>query len=422
MHIVVKAHAKGIVISKKDEETWEMKRSEIKLGKMLGAGNYGEVYKASWRKTDVAVKTVKEDSMGIDEFMREAAVMKMMKHPNLVMLIGVCSDEIPMYIVTELLPHGDLLTYLRQPKSAKEFDQKAILYVCSQVADGMAYLEGKNCIHRDLACRNCLVADKLVIKIADFGMGRVIDDLYTARTGSKMPVKWSAPESLCYNAFSSASDVWSFGILLWEVVMLGASPYPDIDSKDVLTKLEDGYRMPRPKKCSESMYELMFNCWKMRSEERPTFKTLKDGFEALLDEASGGSSKKAPQAKASMATDWREGYEKSSGGLTITRLQEMIDLTKQVYAKASTIVRYGEEAKIKKDVSELVSTCATFLQDVDDLLATYPAIKRAKQMMQMAYDSLVKGGSMSMAKAKPHVEKLRNATRDMNKNLKQIKV
>jgi len=422
MHIVVKAHAKGIVISKKDEETWEMKRSEIKLGKMLGAGNYGEVYKASWRKTDVAVKTVKEDSMGIDEFMREAAVMKMMKHPNLVMLIGVCSDEIPMYIVTELLPHGDLLTYLRQPKSAKEFDQKAILYVCSQVADGMAYLEGKNCIHRDLACRNCLVADKLVIKIADFGMGRVIDDLYTARTGSKMPVKWSAPESLCYNAFSSASDVWSFGILLWEVVMLGASPYPDIDSKDVLTKLEDGYRMPRPKKCSESMYELMFNCWKMRSEERPTFKTLKDGFEALLDEASGGSSKKAPQAKASMATDWREGYEKSSGGLTITRLQEMIDLTKQVYAKASTIVRYGEEAKIKKDVSELVSTCATFLQDVDDLLATYPAIKRAKQMMQMAYDSLVKGGSMTMAKAKPHVEKLRNATRDMNKNLKQIKV
>lgn len=156
--------------------------------------------------------------MGIEEFMQEAQVMKKMQHPNLVKLIGVCSTEMPMYIVTEFVPHGDMLSYLRRPGAEKEINRGAMLYICTQVADGMAYLELHKCIHRDLAARNCLVADELRVKIADFGMGRVIDDLYTARTGSKMPVKWSAPESLCYNAFSTASDVWSFGILLWEVL------------------------------------------------------------------------------------------------------------------------------------------------------------------------------------------------------------
>lgn len=180
-NIVPKAHAKALVISKKLEAAWELNRKDVVLGTMLGSGNYGDVHKAVFQKMTVAVKTVKEDSMGVDEFMKEAQVMKTLQHPNLVRLIGVCSTTLPMYIVTEFLPNGDLLTYMRRPEETKKLDGnlKAQLHICTQVADGMAYLEEHNCIHRDLAARNCLVGDNLEVKIADFGMGRVIDDLYT---------------------------------------------------------------------------------------------------------------------------------------------------------------------------------------------------------------------------------------------------
>jgi len=172
-----------------------------------------------------------------------------------------------------------------------------------------------------------------VIKIAAFGMGRVIDDLYTARTGSKMPVKWSAPESLCYNAFSSYSDVWSFGILMWEVMTLGDTPYPGIESKDVLTRLEQDYRMPQPPGCPSGLYEAMFNCWAMRADDRPKFSELKPVLEQQLDEESGA--KGAPKLKRNPAGSmkWREGYEgsgsKGASGVALTKqkLLELIDQT-----------------------------------------------------------------------------------------------
>eukprot|EP00039_Didymoeca_costata_P022212 m.3995 g.3995 ORF g.3995 m.3995 type:complete len:586 (-) comp2874_c0_seq1:954-2711(-) len=422
-HIVQKAHASAIVISKKMEAEWELKRDDVSMGKMLGAGNYGEVYKGNYKNLPVAIKTVKEESMGIEEFMREAQVMKKMQHPNLVQLIGVCSKDIPMYIVTEFIPHGDMLSYLRRPESKSEIDEKAKLHISTQVADGMAYLERHNCIHRDLAARNCLVADKLAIKIADFGMGRVIDDLYTARTGSKMPVKWSAPESLCYNAFSSASDVWSFGILLWEVATLGGSPYPEIESKDVLTKLEEGYRMDCPSGCNKGLYKLMYSCWAIRAEDRPKFAELKVGLEKLLDEHSNAGSDspaERPAPPVAANAEWRESYEKSSGPVTPMMLQQLIDMTKEVYAKSSNIVRYGEEATFQTQLQSLLSSAKEFLESIEPLMS-FSDVKTAKKSMETAFNSLNKG-KFSLSKAKPTVEKLRNATRDMNKHLKSIRL
>ena len=375
----------------------------------------------------MAVKTVKEDSyqqvsMGIEEFMREAQVMKKMNHPNLVQLVGVCSKELPMYIITEYCSQGDLLSYCRG--HPKDINQKASLYICSQIADAMAYLEAMNCIHRDLAARNVLVADKsLVCKVADFGMGRVIDDLYTARMGSKMPVKWSAPESLCYNAFSSASDVWSYGILMWEVVTAGQSPYPDVESKDVLMRLEEGHRMEEPAGTPEGMYDLMFKCWYLRAEERPTFSALKDGLEQLLDAVAGGGAKAKPRA-ARASVEWRQEYEGSgaaAGGLTRELLQELVDKTKDVYAKASTIMRYGDAATIANALAELLAATKDFLDSVGPVMDKKD-IKSTKKKMESPYSSLAKAKGLSLEKAKPNVEKLRAATRDMNKYLKKVTV
>lgn len=433
--VIPKMHAKAVVISKDLEAKWELNRSYIKLGKMLGAGNYGEVYQASYspggKPMTVAVKTVKEDSMGVEEFMREAQVMKKMQHKNLVRLIGVCSAELPMYIVTEMVPHGDMLSYLRRPSSTKEFTTKAMLYVSQQVADGMAYLEANNVIHRDLAARNCLVDDELVIKIADFGMGRVIDDMYTAKTGSKMPVKWSAPESLCYNAFSSASDAWSFGILLWEVVTLGNNPYPDIESKDVLARLEGDYRMPEPPNCPAGLYEIMFDCWKMRADERPTFASIVAKIDSLLDQQGGApNTKKAPlpprptQPKPQpQQQEWRKGYEAkaASSGVSFLSLQEVIDITKEAYGIASVVVRYGEQNTVKTNLGNLLQILSALVDATMPLTKDSSSVKTILKSIMMCVGPLQKmSANPALNKARPYVEKIRNLIRDLNKTLKSM--
>eukprot|EP00036_Acanthoecidae_sp_10tr_P010434 CAMPEP_0182922166 /NCGR_PEP_ID=MMETSP0105_2-20130417/4623_1 /TAXON_ID=81532 ORGANISM="Acanthoeca-like sp., Strain 10tr" /NCGR_SAMPLE_ID=MMETSP0105_2 /ASSEMBLY_ACC=CAM_ASM_000205 /LENGTH=604 /DNA_ID=CAMNT_0025059763 /DNA_START=137 /DNA_END=1951 /DNA_ORIENTATION=+ len=429
-YCIPKAGKRAVVISKKLEEAWELPRKDVKMGKMLGAGNYGEVYKAIYStgrtKMTVAVKTLKEeDSMGIEEFMQEAQVMKKLKHPNLVTLIGVCSTDMPMLIVTEFVPNGDMLTYLRQPKAKKEMTQVAMLYVCAQVADGMAYLELHNCIHRDLAARNCLVADDLVIKIADFGMGRVIDDLYTARTGSKMPVKWSAPESLCYNAFSNKSDVWSYGILMWEVVTIGDNPYPEIDSKDVLMKLEEGYRMREPAGCPSGLYPLMIQAWMMRADDRPTFAQLKVAIGDLYEEARGGEQPPSPPdrpAPMERKDSWRDNYEKKSAdGLTPMTMQEIIDATKVCYGLASTLVRYADDRNVKQQLESLLSSMDALIKMLSPM-AKQGAVKPHLKVFTSARTPLLKMAPKPvLSKVRPYVEKIRGAVRELNRVLKQLK-
>ncbi|VDP50677.1 unnamed protein product [Schistosoma margrebowiei] len=173
----------------------------------IRCGQYGDVYEAVWKRFNsvVAVKTLKQDvNLNVNDFLKEAAIMKKLRNRNLVQLLGVCTREPPLYLITEYMPNGNLLNYLRT-RSPGELTPLTLLYMAVQIASGMAYLEANNFIHRDLAARNCLVGDQHLIKVADFGLARYMQrqDTYTARNGAKFPIKWTAPEGLSYYLFSS---------------------------------------------------------------------------------------------------------------------------------------------------------------------------------------------------------------------------
>uniref|UniRef100_A0A9J8A8Q1 Tyrosine-protein kinase n=2 Tax=Cyprinus carpio TaxID=7962 RepID=A0A9J8A8Q1_CYPCA len=269
-------------------DKWEMERTDITMKHKLGGGQYGEVYEGVWKKYNltVAVKTLKEDTMEVEEFLKEAAVMKEIKHPNLVQLLGVCTREPPFYIITEFMTHGNLLDYLRECNH-KEVNAVVLLYMATQISSAMEYLEKKNFIHRDLAARNCLVGENHLVKVADFGLSRLMtEETYIAHVGAKFPIKWTAPESLAYNKFSIKSDVWAFGVLLWEIATYGMSPYPGIDLSQVYELLEKDYRMDRPEGCPEKVYELMRACWRWNPAERPSFAETHQAFETMFQESS----------------------------------------------------------------------------------------------------------------------------------------
>ncbi|XP_071981757.1 tyrosine-protein kinase ABL1 isoform X2 [Engystomops pustulosus] len=269
-------------------DKWEMERTDITMKHKLGGGQYGEVYEGVWKKYNltVAVKTLKEDTMEVEEFLKEAAVMKEVKHPNLVQLLGVCTREPPFYIITEFMTYGNLLDYLREC-NREEVTAVVLLHMATQISSAMEYLEKKNFIHRDLAARNCLVGENHLVKVADFGLSRLMTgDTYTAHAGAKFPIKWTAPESLAYNKFSIKSDVWAFGVLLWEIATYGMSPYPGIDLSQVYELLEKDYRMERPEGCPEKVYQLMRACWQWSPLDRPSFAEIHQAFETMFQESS----------------------------------------------------------------------------------------------------------------------------------------
>ncbi|KAF7405120.1 hypothetical protein HZH66_004026 [Vespula vulgaris] len=271
-----------------EPDEWEINRTDIVMRHKLGGGQYGDVYEAVWKRYNmtVAVKTLKEDTMALKDFLEEAAIMKEMKHRNLVQLLGVCTREPPFYIITEFMSKGNLLDYLRN-ESKHQINAVVLMHMATQIASGMSYLESRNFIHRDLAARNCLVGENHLVKVADFGLARLMrDDTYTAHAGAKFPIKWTAPEGLAYNKFSTKSDVWAFGILLWEIATYGMSPYPGVDLTDVYHMLEKGYRMECPPGCPPKVYELMRQCWQWSAIERPTFKEIHHSLENMFQESS----------------------------------------------------------------------------------------------------------------------------------------
>ncbi|KAI5947180.1 Tyrosine-protein kinase Lck [Manis javanica] len=269
------------------EDEWEVPRETLKLVERLGAGQFGEVWMGYYNgHTKVAVKSLKQGSMSPDAFLAEANLMKQLQHQRLVRLYAVVTQE-PIYIITEYMENGSLVDFLKTTPGVKLTINK-LLDMAAQIAEGMAFIEEQNYIHRDLRAANILVSDTLSCKIADFGLARLIEDNeYTAKEGAKFPIKWTAPEAINYGIFTIKSDVWSFGILLTEIVTHGRIPYPGMTNPEVIQNLERGYRMVRPDNCPEELYHLMMLCWKERPEDRPTFDYLRSVLEDFFTATEG---------------------------------------------------------------------------------------------------------------------------------------
>lgn len=262
-------------LSYNTHDDWEIDKKSLEFIRELGHGQFGQVFEGRWNdKTPVAIKTLKKGAMDTQDFLAEAHIMKKLNHEKLVQLYAVCTKEEPIFIVTELMKNGCLLDYLQKRRDSLQLPE--LIYISAQIADGMAYLEANNYVHRDLAARNILVGEKNIVKIADFGLARLIKETeYEARIGARFPIKWTAPEAATYSKFSTKSDVWSFGIVLYEIITRGRVPYPSMNNQEVLVQVEHGYRMPAPSNCPPALYEIMYQCWNKDPQKRPTFNTLK---------------------------------------------------------------------------------------------------------------------------------------------------
>ncbi|XP_018365756.1 PREDICTED: fibroblast growth factor receptor homolog 1-like isoform X1 [Trachymyrmex cornetzi] len=290
------------------DNSWEVPREYLTLGNTLGEGAFGKVVRAEINigkpgiPNVIAVKMLKEGHTDTDmvDLVSEMEVMKIIgKHVNIINLLGVCSQNGPLYVIVEFAPHGNLRDFLREHrpslgyepaigqelKERKTLTQKDLVSFAYQVARGMEYLSSKRCIHRDLAARNVLVSDEYVLKIGDFGLARDLhsNDYYRKKTDGRLPVKWMAPEALFHRVYTTQSDVWSYGILLWEIMTLGGTPYPSVPSVEKLFQLlRTGHRMEKPPCCSIEIYMLMRDCWSYQPSERPTFVELVEDLDRIL--------------------------------------------------------------------------------------------------------------------------------------------
>lgn len=268
----------------------ELDATNIAIDKVVGAGEFGEVCSGrlklpSKKEISVAIKTLK---VGYTEkqrrdFLGEASIMGQFDHPNIIRLEGVVTKSKPVMIVTEYMENGSLDSFLR--KHDAQFTVIQLVGMLRGIASGMKYLSDMGYVHRDLAARNILINSNLVCKVSDFGLSRVLEDdpeaAYTTR-GGKIPIRWTSPEAIAYRKFTSASDVWSYGIVLWEVMSYGERPYWEMSNQDVIKAVDEGYRLPPPMDCPAALYQLMLDCWQKDRNNRPKFEQIVSILDKLI--------------------------------------------------------------------------------------------------------------------------------------------
>uniref|UniRef100_A0A3B4WAK4 receptor protein-tyrosine kinase n=1 Tax=Seriola lalandi dorsalis TaxID=1841481 RepID=A0A3B4WAK4_SERLL len=270
----------------------EIDPSCVKIEEVIGSGEFGEVYKGRLKpvgkkEIPVAIKTLK---VGYSErqrrdFLSEASIMGQFDQPNIIRLEGVVTKSRPTMIITEFMENGALDSFLRQNDG--QFPVIQLVGMLRGIASGMRYLAEMSYVHRDLAARNILVNSNLVCKVSDFGLSRYLeedtsDPTYTSSLGGKIPVRWTAPEAIAYRKFTSASDVWSYGIVTWEVMSYGERPYWDMSNQDVINAIEQDFRLPAPMDCTVVLHQLMLDCWQKDRNARPKFPDIVSMLDKMI--------------------------------------------------------------------------------------------------------------------------------------------
>ncbi|XP_060137921.1 ephrin type-B receptor 4 [Zootoca vivipara] len=270
----------------------EIDVSYVKIEEVIGAGEFGEVCRGllkvpGKKEIYVAIKTLKGGYTEKQrrEFLSEASIMGQFEHPNIIRLDGVITSSVPVMIVTEFMENGALDSFLRLNDG--QFTPIQLVGMLRGIASGMRYLSDMSYVHRDLAARNILVNSNLVCKVSDFGLSRFLeenssDPTYTSSLGGKIPIRWTAPEAIAFRKFTSASDVWSYGIVMWEVMSFGERPYWDMSNQDVINAIEQDYRLPPPTDCPTSLHQLMLDCWQKDRNTRPRFAQIVNSLDKLI--------------------------------------------------------------------------------------------------------------------------------------------
>lgn len=268
---------------------YEIQRERIELGRCIGEGQFGDVHQGAYTSPEnpalaVAIKTCKNctsDSVR-EKFLQEALTMRQFDHPHIVKLIGVITEN-PVWIIMELCTLGELRSFLQVRKYS--LDLASLILYAYQLSTALAYLESKRFVHRDIAARNVLVSSNDCVKLGDFGLSRYMEDsTYYKASKGKLPIKWMAPESINFRRFTSASDVWMFGVCMWEILMLGVKPFQGVKNNDVIGRIENGERLPMPPNCPPTLYSLMTKCWAYDPSRRPRFTELKAQLSTILEE------------------------------------------------------------------------------------------------------------------------------------------